>query len=127
MAGLTPDKVVEAYVSSRADIKTLEDQIEKIKEVQRKREEWLLGQLQTQGLQNMKTMHGTVYQTLRESVTVGDWDSLLGWVREGERFEYLNKAVNKTAVLELMGEKREDVPPPGVNYSAAKIVGIRKG
>ena len=123
---ITPDVVTAAYVTSRDAIKALKDQIEEIEVTQRKREAWLLDQLQTQGLQNMKTLHGTVYQTLKELVTVADGDAFFQWVRENDKFEFLNKAANKTAVLEAMGEKRTETPPPGVNYSAVRAVGIRK-
>jgi hypothetical protein len=126
MATITLDRVVEAYTNSREDIRALEDKISEIKAVQAKREEWMLSQLEKDGLQNAKTQHGTVYKTLKESVTVGDADAFFEWVRENDKFEFLNKAANKTAVLELMGEKRSETPPPGVNYSATRAVGVRK-
>ena len=126
MGSITLDKIVEAYTNSRNDIKALEDKISEIKVVQAKREEWMLGQLKAQGLQNARTSFGTVYKTLKESVTVGDADAFFEWVRENDKFEFLNKAANKTAVLELMGEKRSETPPPGVNYSATRAVGVRK-
>lgn len=124
---ITVDTIVSAYVKSREDIRALKQQIEDIETTQRKREEWLLNQLQSQGAQNIKTPHGTVYVAVSESVTVGDWDAVLEWVKSNENWEYLNHAVNKTAVLELMGDKREHMPPPGVNYSAIRKAQIRKG
>ena len=126
MTIVNPDVVTAAYVASREEIRGLEAQIDKIKEVQKKREDWLLNQMQTQGLQNMKTLHGTVYTSLKESVTVSDGEAFMNWVRETESWEFLNKAANKTAVLERMTEKREVPPPPGVNYSAVRVAQIRK-
>ena len=126
MKELTLDVVTEAYVKSREQIILLKTQIEDIEVKQRKKEEWLLTELQKNGLQNAKTLSGTVYQTVKESVTVADGDTFLGWVRENDGWEFINKAANKTAVLELMGDDRGAPPPPGVNYAAVRTVGIRK-
>ena len=126
MAGITIDQVTAAYVKSREEIRSLEAQIDKIKEVQGKRETYLLQTLEKDGLQNVKTEHGTVYKSLKESVTVADWDAVLGWVKENEAWEYLTIGVGKKAVLDLMGEDRSTPPLPGVNYTAVRTVGIRK-
>lgn len=126
MTAIAYDKLTEAYVASREQIRELKKRIESIEEVQKKIEDWLLGQLQSQGLQDVKTAHGTAYIAVKESVTVGDWDAALGWIKENGAWEYLNKALNKTAVLEKMGEKRDSPPIPGANYSAIRTVQIRK-
>lgn len=127
MSGINMDVVLEAYTSSREAIKNLENEIAEIKVLQTKREEWLLGELIKQGAQNIQTKHGiTVYRLRKESVTVGDGEVFMNWVRETEKWEFLNKAANKTAVLEAMGEDRTEPPPPGVNYVATAAVGIRK-
>jgi aspartate/methionine/tyrosine aminotransferase len=123
---VTLDQVTAAYTASREEIRGLKAQIEKIEELQEKRANYLLQQLQKDGLQNVKTQHGTVYLSLKESVTVSDADSFFQWVRDNDKFEFLNKAANKTAVLEAMGDKRNEQPPPGVNYSAVRVAQIRK-
>ncbi len=149
MTAITIDTVVGAYTASREKIRALEAEIDKIKATQAKREEWLLAELAKLGAQNVKTPHGTVYQAVKESVTVGEWDAVLDWVlftpitevlkefdvpeelltaiKAMVHTEYLNKAVNKTAVLEHMGEKRDNPPPAGVNYVAVRTAQIRKG
>jgi hypothetical protein len=124
---ITMDVVCAAYVSTRESIRALKAQIEEMEVMQKKREDYLLGELQKMGAQNIKTGHGTVYIALKESVTVSDADSFFQWVRENDKFEFLNKAANKTAVLEMMGEKRDALVPPGVNYSAMRVAQIRKG
>ena len=124
---VTLDMVTTAYVATRDQIAALNKQIDELKGFQAKREEWMLAELQKLGLQNAKTPAGvTVYQTVKESVTMGDWDAALNWVMENEAWEYLTKGFAKTAVLEFMGEKRNNPPPPGVNFTAVRTVGIRK-
>lgn len=127
---ITIDQVVAAYVSTRDEIKelekALEEKIKPLKELQERREQYLHQQLTDAGAQNIKTKFGTVYQTRKESVTVADWDAILEWITKSEAWEFLNKAVNKTAVLECMGDERQYPPPPGVNYTAIATVNIRK-
>ena len=123
---ITLDQVTAAYTASRDVIRELKAQIEKIEELQERRATYLLQQLQKDGLQNVKTQHGTVYLSLKESVTVGDADAFFQWVRVNDKYEFLNKACNKTSVLEAMGDKRNGLPPPGVNYTAVRVAQIRK-
>ena len=147
------DKVVEAFVKTRDEIATIEkemeDRIKPLKEVQTKREEWLLGEINKLGAQNIKTKHGTAFIAKKESVRVANWDSFVDWavyspVTEALkslkidpvllsevmtkiiRMEFFNHAVNKTATLEMMGSDRSVQPPPGIDYVAVRAVQIRK-
>lgn len=127
---ITIDEVVQAYVETRTQIelktKELEEALKPLKELQEKREQYLNQQMHHLGVQNLKTPHGTAYFSTKESVTCGDWDTFLGYVQSSGQWNLLNHAVNKTAALEIMGEKRENPPPAGVNYVAIKEVRIRK-
>jgi hypothetical protein len=131
MPKITVDTVVEAYVNTRAKIKELEDQISELKAYQAKKEEWLQQQLHETGAENMKTKHGTVYTTVFESCTVADADTFFDWVRENQAWEFLERRVSKAPVLHMMGDREDNgrplPPPPGVNYTAIKKIGVRKG
>lgn len=124
------EKVVEAYIQTREKIKAIEaetkDRLSPLKELQEKREQWLYNQLQQIGCKNIKTDFGTVYTARTESVTVSDKDLFINWVKEGNNFAYMDIRANKTSVLELMGEERENNPPPGVNYVSIATVQIRR-
>jgi hypothetical protein len=122
----TLDIVATAYIASRDKISELNSEIDKIKATQAKREAWFQAELTKQGLQSAKTSVGTIYQALKESVTVSDWETFLTWVKENDSFEYLNHAVGKVAALEKMGEKRDQPPPPGISYTATRTCQIRK-
>lgn len=127
---ITFDTIVQAYLKTRDEIKEKEaahkEEINKLKEVQQRREDYLHLQLVEQKLKNVKTEFGTIYKTRKESVTVKDWESFLSWVKENDKYEFLNAAANKTAVLDAMGDEREQAPPPGVGYSSVATVNIRK-
>jgi hypothetical protein len=111
--------------------------------------------LTEQAGQNIKTEAGTAFFKKQEFVNVADWDAfvvnellgplakaltahpgvgenglieleLLTTLKNSFPYELLNKAVNKTAVLEIMGEKRENVPPAGINYVSKQVVQIHR-
>jgi len=127
MSKINLDTVSDAYVKTRDEIAALNKQIDTLKELQAKRENYMLHQLEVLNLQNVKTPHGvTLFKTVKESVTIADWDAALQWVQENEAYEYLTKGFNKTAVLEFMGKDRENPPPPGVNFVAVRSLGVRK-
>ena len=123
-------------------------------------EAWLLKMLDKLKSKGIKTEFGTVYPTRKEGVSVEDWDAFLESeiltpqasavfdalnndelpvtmdamkeLLRAAHLEFINKGVNKTAVLERMGEKdekddsRPNPPPAGVKYSAIRTVGVRK-
>jgi hydroxymethylpyrimidine pyrophosphatase-like HAD family hydrolase len=125
-------------------------------------EAWLLKMLDKLKSKGIKTEFGTVYPTRKEGVSVEDWDafldaeiltpialelqkaatttdfdmedvgSIVHMIRSAAHLEFINKGVNKTSVLERMGEKdekndsRPNPPPAGVKYSAIRTVGVRK-
>lgn len=124
---VTLETVSDAYVKTREEISELNKQIDALKALQIKREDFLSAELQRLGLQNIKTPHGvTVFKTVKESVSVADWDAVFCWIQENECYEYLTKGVSKAAVLEYMGANRENPPPPGVDFRCTRTVGVRK-
>lgn len=127
---ITADDVVAAYIKTRDEIaarkKLLEEELRPLQELQEKRENWLIGEIVRTGLKNLPTKHGTAYITRAESVTVADWDAFFDYVQRGEKWELLEHRAAKVGVLEIMGEERQNPPPPGLNYSALQKIGVRK-
>lgn len=152
---VTVDAVVSAYVSTRDEIarlqSELDDKLKPLQKLQEVRETYLMTQLNDIGAKNINTPHGTVYQVRKESIKVSEWESFLRWaiinpilggIRElnagidvGKvsdmmksviKSEFFNRAVNKTSVLEMMGNERKDPPPPGVDYTAIRAIQIRR-
>jgi hypothetical protein len=133
---ITLKDVIREYVKSRDEIERLEaelaEQLKEVKKVQKLREQWMLGELQKGEQESVRTDEGTVYRSVKESVKVDDWDSFLDFVRTNESWEFLNHAANKTACLEVMGERvkgkgRPNPPPKGISYNAFETVGVRRG
>lgn len=124
------DAVIKAYVKTRDEMvllkKEFEDKEAVLNELQERRANWLLQQMDVVGVNCMKSVHGTAYQMRNESVTMGDWDSFFAYVENTKQYNLLQHGVNKTAALEIMGESRENNPPPGVNYVAIRSVGVMR-
>lgn len=151
---------VDLFINGRDGKAEKEKEKANISLDQAKIEAWLLKMLNQVG-EGIKTEFGTVYKTRKEGVSVGDFDmfvdqnmlkdaayavadelfgedtsieiieSIVSTIHKHMHLEYLNKAVNKTAILELMGDAAKDgsrpnPPPAGVNYTAIQTVGVRK-
>jgi hydroxymethylpyrimidine pyrophosphatase-like HAD family hydrolase len=62
----------------------------------------------------------------------GMMDKIISVFRSAAHLEFINKGVNKTSVLERMGDKNEkddsrpNPAPAGVKYTAMRTVGVRK-
>jgi hypothetical protein len=127
---ITPDKVIDAYVATRDEIAALEEahkaEIRKLQSIQERREAWLHQFLNDSGQESAKTVSGTAFKKRKEFVSMGDWDQFLQFVQQHQAWELLNRAVNKTAALALMGEERDLSKVPGVKYSTAIEVQINR-
>ena len=55
---------------------------------------------------------------------MGDWDAVLGFIRENEAFDMLEKRISKIAVRGYIEANK--AVPPGVNYGTKLEVNIRK-
>lgn len=79
----------------------------------------LMGALDKAGLQSAKTPHGTAYKNTVSSAKVIDWSTVLDFIIAEERFDLLEKRVNKTVVEEI-----GDVP--GVSVDKVLKINVRR-
>lgn len=84
----------------------------------------LLERLNDVGGDSVKTPHGTVYRTTRRSASIADGDSFRQYVIENEQFDLVDWRANANAVDDFI--KENAVAPPGVNFSTAFTVGVRR-
>jgi len=80
--------------------------------------------LQQNKIQSIKTKDATLYISTTHSVGVEDWSKVLGFIKENDRYDMLEKRISKTAVMEYVEEK--GVLPKGVKYSAIQSLNVRK-
>lgn len=84
----------------------------------------LLNHLNSIGGNSLNTDAGTVYRTEKKSAALSDSAAFMDYVIANNAFDLLDRKANVTAVVEYM--KEHNAPPPGVNFSATHVVGVRR-
>ena len=129
--GVRSDDVVRAYIATRDEIsaikKETKEKVAKLEELQTKRLQWLQQQLDEAG-QDSVTVRGvgTYFKKKSEFVSVDDMDAFVAFLEQNKAWDLLNKAVNKSAALERMGEDRDLSKVPGLKYSSEIEVQVRR-
>lgn len=122
------DDVIATYMKLRSQKEAIEaevkDRVSGIKVKMEKLEAWIKEQADAQGVTSFKTKHGTAFLTTTDYANVADWDAVLGFIRENEAFDMLEKRISKTAVRGYIDANK--AVPPGVNYGTKLEVNVRK-
>ncbi len=120
--------IVEKYIQLRdrkAQLKKeYESSVKDIDDAMDRVENHLQSLMNRLGVESLRTSHGTAYQTIRTSATVADWSMTLDWIKQNEHWDMLEKRVSKTFVDAYRTE--HDDLPPGVNWSEARTVNIKR-
>ena len=122
------DDVLAAYIKLRekkSQIKAeAENRIGELDAKMSKLEGWIKERADEQGVTSFKSKSGTAFLTTLDFATVGDWDAVLGFVKEHDAYDMFEKRISKTAVRGYI-EQLKSVPP-GVNYGTRIEVNVRK-
>ena len=121
-------KRVAQYVQLRDLIKVKETEFKEVigpyKKVLEDLNNVLLNHLNDIGGNSLNTDAGTVYRTEKKSAALSDPAAFMNYVIENAAFDLIDRKANVTAVTEFV--KQHDAPPPGVNFSSAYVVGVRR-
>lgn len=122
------EMLVDQYVKLRDKLKEADDAHKEktaaAREYKAQLEARLLEKLNEAGGDSVKTKAGTVYRTTRRSATIADGDAFRKFVISNEAFDLVDWRANATAVGDFIDDQQ--VPPPGVNFTTAFTVGIRR-
>ena len=122
------DELVRQYVLLRDRIKEAEDahkaKLKDAKEHLEKLNSTLLDRLNQLGGESVKTSSGTVYRTTKRSASITDGETFRQFVINNEAFDLVDWKANANAVDDFI--KEEKAPPPGVNFTTAFQVGVRR-
>ena len=128
MANITVDKVIGTYIELRNKKESIEatakEKVAKIKEQLSKLEVWIKEKADTDGVDSFKTSNGTAFLKTTDYAQVADWDAVLGFIKEHEAFDLLEKRVSKTAVRAYI--EADKSVPSGINYCTRLDVNVRK-
>lgn len=125
LSDLTYDQLAAARVALDGKIKEQDDVVDALKAKREKVNQEFLRRFNEQGVQNVKTKHGTPHIVHRSSCTVADWDAFRDWVIEGQQWDFLERRANKTMVQGYK-ESSEGALPPGLNWSVKADLGFKK-
>jgi hypothetical protein len=121
-------KRVAQYVALRDLIKVKEaeqkKELEKHKKCLEDLNAILLNHLNEIGGNSLNTDAGTVYKTEKKSAPLADPAAFMSYVIDTQAFDLLDRKANVTAVTEFI--KQNGAPPPGVSFSTAFVVGVRR-
>jgi hypothetical protein len=122
------DEVIATYMKLRSQKDSIEaevkDRVSTIKAKLEKLEAWIKEKADAEGVTSFKTKHGTAFLTTTDYANVADWDAVLGFIRENEAFDMLEKRISKIAVRGYIEQTK--AVPPGVNYGTKLEVNVRK-
>ncbi len=123
----TPAWLIEEYIKLRNKVNEIKikhaEQLEPFAAVMQTIESQLLDHLSKNELSSVKGETGTAYKQTITSVTVSDWDQTLGWIREHDAWDLLERRVSKQVATTMIEESQK--PIPGVKISQALIVRVR--
>jgi len=123
------DTLIEKYVELRDRKKALEEehkaQLAPYKEAMEKLEQTFQAHMQEHGLKNVKSSHGTVYQSEVTSAKVHDFNATLQYALENEQYDLFTRQVNKSALQSIL-EEGEVSEVPGVELTRTLKINIRR-
>ena len=111
------DKKAEYKAEYEAKVAQIEEILDKI-------EGKFLQVFEESGMDSVKTEAGTAYKSTRVSVTTGDKDAFMEFVRTNDEWPLLEVRPSKSAVEEYRAA--HDDLPPGINWRAEQVVNIRR-
>lgn len=103
-----------AFDASTADINTAMARCEQV----------ILEEINSQGVESVRTEHGTAFKSVSTSVTTADGEMFMQFCIANDRLDLLEKRPNKTAVEEY--KAANDDLPPGINYRQAVTLNVRR-
>ena len=122
---MSVDLILSAYLRWRDEKAEIEarhkEELAPIKEKMQQAEAALQKMMLDQDLSQIKKKGvGTAYLQEHTAAKVDDWDSVLSYVTENQRYDLLERRVNKTAVMDTEDEI------PGITVSKSLKVNVRR-
>lgn len=122
------DIAAERYLQVRNQIDNLEREHKTAKAVLTEKlvalENWMTAKAQEDGLETVKTPHGTAYWSTHHTATVGSREEFFNFCKEHDAWDMVESRASKTGVKSYI--EAHGAPPPGVNFSSAKVFNMRK-
>jgi len=122
------DVAVERYLQVRAEIEARERDFKSVKAKLMEKlvavENWITAKAQEDGLETVKTPHGTGYWSTHHTATVGSREEFFNFCKEHDAWDMVESRASKTGVKSYI--EANGAPPPGVNFSSTRVFNLRK-
>lgn len=122
------DTATERYLNVRKQIDDLERAHKVAKAALTEKlvalENWITAKAQEDGLDTVKTPHGTGYWSTHHTATVASREELFSYCKEHDAWDLVESRASKTGVKSYI--EANGAPPPGVNFSSTKVFNLRK-
>ena len=122
------DSIIERYIKLRdkkAQMKAAFDaSTADINNAMTRCEQVILEEINSQGVESVRTEFGTAFKSVTTSVTAADGEMFMQFCIANDRMDMLEKRPNKTAVEEY--KAANDDLPPGINYRQAVSLNVRR-
>lgn len=125
MSDLTLDHLVAVDRKMTVKMAELQKQLDDIETDRETVRETIANLMKEQGVESVRTKHGTVSRNLKERYWATDWTALYTYILEHGAPELLEKRVHQTNMKEWIETHRDDFPP-ALNIDRAYTVSIRK-
>ena len=122
------EKYIGKLIRLKDKIKELDDkhdeELKPYKEMRDKLEKLILGYLQESNAKNISTDAGTASVLRRKSASLEDPQAFMDYVIENAAWDLIDRKANANAVEDFIHNNAS--PPPGVKFSQALTLGLRR-
>ena len=124
LSELTFDQMAVYRHKATEQIKAAEEVVAALKAKREKIDVEFLRRFNEQGIQNVKTKHGTPHIIKRESYSIADKPAYIAWCKATGNEDFMEIRASKTQI-DVYKAEHEEIPP-GINYSAKLTIGVTK-
>lgn len=122
---VTLDHLVAVDRKMTAKMSELQKQLDAIESDRETVRTTIADMMREQGVESVRTKHGTVSRTLKERYWATDWAVLYQYILEHGAVELLEKRVHQTNMKEWIETHRDDFPP-ALNIDRSYTISVRK-
>lgn len=122
--------IIAQYVRLRDALKAADDahaaKTKAVREYKALLEQAMIAKLNAEGANSVNSDAGTAYLTHRKSATLADPALFRQFIINTQQYDLVDWRANAPQVAEWIDKVGQGNPPPGVTYSTAVTVGVRR-
>ena len=126
---LSLDRLVSAFIKirdARDDIKReLDKKVQDLEDEMATINQAILEVLKDQGVDSVRTPHGTAYRTVKSRYWTNDWESFYECIHENDAYDLLEKRIHQSNMKQFL-EDNPDLLPKGLNIDSEYQVVVRR-